>query len=81
MDFLIIAKWLTDYSTIENARPPSIITQMIVMCLRLGESDPNNLETPLIDNQSFVMKMLLFVAIICVPLMLFVKPIREYSML
>lgn len=26
MDFLIIVKWLTDYTTVESARPPSIIT-------------------------------------------------------
>ena len=51
------------------------------MCLRLGESDPKSEETPLISNQPLVMKTLLVIAVICVPLMLFVKPIKEHKML
>jgi hypothetical protein len=37
MDLLIVVKWLTDYSQVEGAKPPSIISTMIVMCLGFGE--------------------------------------------
>ena len=36
MDILIITKWLTDYSQMEGAKPPSIITSMIAMFLNFG---------------------------------------------
>jgi hypothetical protein len=37
MDMLIVIKWLTDFSAMEGAKPPSIIASMIVMCLGFGE--------------------------------------------
>lgn len=37
MDIMIISKWLTDFSALDGAKPPSIISQMIVMCLGFGE--------------------------------------------
>jgi hypothetical protein len=52
MDFLIIVKWLTDFTLVESAeRPPSIITSMITMVLGFGEeSDPKLKERDLISN-------------------------------
>lgn len=37
MDLLIITKWLTNFSAMDGANPPSIITMMIDMFLALGE--------------------------------------------
>jgi V-type H+-transporting ATPase subunit a len=37
MDLMIIIKWLTDYSSMVGADPPSIITNMIGMCLSFGD--------------------------------------------
>ena len=37
MDLLIVVKWLTNYSEMEGAKPPSVITSMITMFLGLGE--------------------------------------------
>lgn len=37
MDLLIITKWLTNYDDMVGAKPPSIISTMIVMCLNFGE--------------------------------------------
>jgi V-type H+-transporting ATPase subunit a len=72
MDMLIIIKWLTDYDNGES-NPPSIITSMINMFLNFGGIDG----TPLYGTESImkaVQIMLLFIAFICVPLMLFIKP-------
>lgn len=37
MDLLIIVKWLTNYNEMVDAKPPSVITSMITMCLGFGE--------------------------------------------
>jgi V-type H+-transporting ATPase subunit a len=50
---------------------------MITMCLGLGEQDPSNFETEVLPNQPIIMKTLLMISLVCVPLMLFVKPIYE----
>lgn len=47
MDLMIIVKWLTNYNAMEGAKPPSIITSMITMCLGFGEQNPNVRETEL----------------------------------
>jgi V-type ATPase 116kDa subunit family len=39
MDLMIVVKWLTNYSTMVGANPPSVITSMITMCLNFG-NDP-----------------------------------------
>ena len=50
MDMLIIVKWLTDFSTMTDGNPPSVITMMIDMCLHMGY--PSVDYTPLIPNQT-----------------------------
>lgn len=47
------------------------------MCLNFGIPPPGTKDAPLVPNQSFVMQLLLIIVLICVPLMLFVKPIYE----
>jgi V-type H+-transporting ATPase subunit a len=81
MDVLIIIKWLTDFDapSDSNLPPPSIISTMINMVLGFGEqSNPSNLERELIPLQPWIMRFLLITILICVPLMLFVKPIHEH---
>jgi V-type H+-transporting ATPase subunit a len=48
MDLMIIQKWLTDYSLLVGAKPPSVITNLINMYLNLGY--PTDSSTPLWDN-------------------------------
>ena len=81
MDLLIFVKWLTDYSVLSGAKPPSIITQMIVMCLNFGVQQPTQPETELLPQQTTVMRVMLITAMICSPIMLFVKPIYEHHQL
>ena len=50
MDLLIIKKWLTDYSVVEGAKPPSIITSMIAMFLNFGKYTDSS--TPLLSSQT-----------------------------
>lgn len=73
MDLMIIMKWLTDYTGREYAAP-SIITQMINMFLKGGEvtGDPLFKSAEL---QVAIQNWLLCIALVCVPLMLFVKPL------
>jgi V-type H+-transporting ATPase subunit a len=78
MDLLIVVKWLTNYELIKGAKPPSVITAMITMFLGLGEQSGPVYESELIPNQPVVMKTLVYVSLICVPIMLFVKPIYEH---
>lgn len=79
MDFLIFVKWNTDYNAMTGAKPPSIISTMINMFLNFGELPPGSTETPFFNNQVFWLRLLLFVSLICVPTMLFVKPIYEFN--
>lgn len=76
MDAMIVKKWLTDFTNIEYTAP-SIITNMIDMCLNGGvQSVPT--EASLFGSaatQTQIMNTLLMTALVCVPLMLFVKPI------
>lgn len=86
MDLLIIIKWLTDFSQVEggSSRAPSIITTMITMALGFGEQSvaagklkdyelvPGGWQTP-------IMRALLIIILVCVPVMLFVKPLHQLS--
>jgi V-type H+-transporting ATPase subunit a len=72
MDFLIIIKWVTDWTGREN-KAPSIITQMMDIFLNFGYIG----DTPLwgtSEQQHIVHLGILLVALICVPIMLVVKP-------
>lgn len=73
MDLMIILKWLTNWEGRESVAP-SIISQMIAVALKGGEVQGSSL---IGDNhfQESLSKILVIVCLICVPLMLFVKPI------
>ena len=49
------------------------------MCLGFGNQPPGRFETELIPNQVLTMQILIIIALITVPLMLYVKPIIEYQ--
>ena len=78
MDLLIILRWLTNYGEHTN-EAPSIITNMITMCLTSGKPTSDADGRALIGGdwayQTMVMQYLVLVVAICVPLMLFAKPI------
>jgi V-type H+-transporting ATPase subunit a len=72
MNILIIIKWLTNYSGIEHLAP-SIINTMINIPLKSGQINGQ----PFIGDASYNQNLslgLLFVGLICVPLMLLPKP-------
>ena len=82
MDFLIVFKWLKPWDSHTIPASPSIITLMINLPLRLGKTQDCCGGQPLWgtpDNtsQNQIQLILLLVALLCVPLMLLVKPIYE----
>mmetsp|Transcript_34504 Transcript_34504/g.34144 ORF Transcript_34504/g.34144 Transcript_34504/m.34144 type:complete len:350 (+) Transcript_34504:1618-2667(+) len=75
MDYLIIMKWLTDW-TGNTARAPGIISTMIGMFLKFGEI-PEGTDALVVsaEYQQWLSTTLLLVALTCVPAMLLVKPL------
>lgn len=74
MDYLIITKWVMNWDGITD-KAPGIISTMIGMFLKFGEIPEHS--NPLIVNAEYQQKLsmtLLLVGLVCVPLMLFVKP-------
>lgn len=75
MDLMIICKWMTDFTGRES-QAPSVITNMINMALAGGHIDEGTVGIVGSDGfQQFLSIFFLLVALICVPWMLFVKPI------
>lgn len=73
MDLFIILKWLTDYKNKESLAP-SIITQTINNFLSFGKINGSSLIVSDLVQQS-ISNSLLIVCLVCVPLMLFFKPV------
>lgn len=77
MDYLIIAKWLMDWDQYNTSFAPSIISVMIDMCLNQGKPSAAD-ELPLVGGstatQIKVENILLLIVLVCVPVMLCVKP-------
>ena len=78
MDLMVIKKWTTDYSD-DTGKAPAIINAMLDMAMSGGvPSNPG--ETPLFGDtssyadQTKLMNILMLVVLVCVPLMLCVKP-------
>jgi V-type H+-transporting ATPase subunit a len=75
MDLMIICKWLTDFTGRES-EAPSIITNMINMALAGGEIEKGTVGIVGGDTTQRVFSILfLITALICVPVMLFPKPL------
>ena len=74
MDWLIIAKWLTNFTHVES-RAPSVISTMIGVFLDFGKIPPGQVGVIGSDSTQTALSIFcLVVALICVPTMLFPKP-------
>lgn len=75
MDLLIICKWLTDFKGREHMAP-SVITTMIDMALNGGSIAPGTQAVVVSDSfQQGISIAFLLIALVCVPSMLFPKPL------
>ena len=75
MDYMIIIKWLTNFEGVEYSAP-SIISNMIDMCLGMGKPSTN--AAPLFstaEKQTKIMVTLMEIVLVCIPMMLCIKPL------
>jgi V-type H+-transporting ATPase subunit a len=82
MILMIYIKWGTDWSE-DTSKAPSIITQLLMIFLNMGSTGPEDNKTPLFhrNDYSYQEKFqynALIISVICIPIMLLIKPIIEY---
>jgi V-type H+-transporting ATPase subunit a len=79
---MIYIKWGTDWSD-DLSKAPSLISQLLLLFLNLGSTGPDNFKTPLFHREDFHFQetfqyYALMISVVCVPVMLIVKPTIEY---
>ena len=82
MIIMIYIKWATDWSE-DPSKAPSIITQLLMIFLDMGSTGPENNKTPLFHRENYLYQeniqfYALIISIICIPIMLLIKPFWEY---
>jgi V-type H+-transporting ATPase subunit a len=75
LSITIIYKWCVDWSQPNAGSPPGLLNMLIYMFLAPGSVKP---EDTLYSGQAVVQTILLIAALICVPIMLFGKPVYLY---
>ena len=82
MILMIYIKWGTDWSD-DLSKAPSLISQLLMLFLNMGSTGPDEFKTPLFHREDYHFQetfqyYALMVSVICVPIMLIVKPTIEY---
>jgi len=80
MDFMIFYKWTIDYTQPDSKQPPNIIKLMIDMPVKFGKVEDETLYGTG-NEQEHIQMILISIAMLCIPLMLFPKPLllrRDY---
>ena len=82
MCLMIYIKWGTDWSD-DTSKAPSIISQLLLIFLNMGSTGPDNFKTPLFHREDYHFQETfqfnaLIISMICIPVMLLVKPTVDY---
>ena len=82
MCLMIYIKWGTDWSD-DPSKAPSLISQLLMLFLNMGSTGPDNYKTPLFHREDYHYQetfqyYALVISVICVPVMLLIKPTIEY---
>ena len=82
MILMIYIKWGTDWSS-DYSKAPSIITQLLMLFLNVGSTGPEGNKTPLYHREDYTYQeklqyYFLIISIICIPVMLIIKPTIEF---
>ena len=82
MCLMIYIKWGTDWSD-DPSKAPSIISQLLMIFLNMGSTGPDNYKTPLFHREDYHFQEsfqfnALIISVICIPIMLIVKPAVYY---